>query len=131
MNNLGKKLCASFGCRDWGYAPLSKKKVRRMKKYADMNRSERSFVVGDIVYLKMQPYRETTLHLHITLKLSSKYYGPFRVLKKWDLYPINRNFLLVHYCTMFSTSTCGRSSWDPKQSQIHHYHCSQLMERSR
>jgi hypothetical protein len=37
--------------------------------------------VGDVVYLKMQPYRETTLGLRNALKLSSKYYGPFRVLQ--------------------------------------------------
>jgi hypothetical protein len=35
-----------------------------------------------MVYLKMQPYRETALGLRNALKLSSKYYGPFRILKK-------------------------------------------------
>ena len=29
----------------------------RMKKYADLKRSERAFEVGDMVYLKMAPYR--------------------------------------------------------------------------
>jgi hypothetical protein len=52
----------------------------RMKKYADLNRPERQFNVGDMVYLKVQPYRETALGLRNNLKLSSKYYGPFRVL---------------------------------------------------
>jgi hypothetical protein len=54
----------------------------RMKKYADMKRTERQFNIGDMVYLKMQPYRETALGLRNALKLSSKYYGPFRILKK-------------------------------------------------
>jgi ribosomal protein L21E len=54
---------------------------QRMKKYADMNRTERKFSEGDMVYLKMQPYRETALGLRNALKLSSKYYGPFRILK--------------------------------------------------
>jgi hypothetical protein len=54
----------------------------RIKKYADMKRTERQFNVGDMVYLKMQPYRETALGLRNSLKLSSKYYGPFRVMKK-------------------------------------------------
>jgi ribosomal protein L21E len=54
----------------------------RMKKYADLNRTERQFNVGDMVYLKVQPYRETALGLRNNLKLSSKYYGPFRVLQK-------------------------------------------------
>ena len=55
---------------------------QRMKKHADLNRSERQFNVGDLVYLKMQPYRETTLGLRNALKLTSKWYGPFGVLKK-------------------------------------------------
>jgi ribosomal protein L21E len=54
----------------------------RMKKYADLKRTERKFEVGDMVYLKMQPYRENALGLRNSLKLSSKYYGPFRVLQK-------------------------------------------------
>jgi hypothetical protein len=51
-----------------------------MKKYADTNRSERTFQVGDLVYLKMQPYRETALGLQNALKLTSKWYGPFIIL---------------------------------------------------
>jgi hypothetical protein len=55
---------------------------QRMKKFADSHRTERSFKVGDMVYLKMRPYRETTLGLRNSLKLTSKWYGPFRVLQK-------------------------------------------------
>jgi hypothetical protein len=54
----------------------------RMKKFADMKRTERTFEVGDMVYLKMQPYRETALGLRNALKLTSKWYGPYRVMKK-------------------------------------------------
>jgi hypothetical protein len=54
----------------------------RMKKYADLKRTERTFAVGDMVYLKMQPYRETALGLRNSLKLSSKYYGPFRMMQR-------------------------------------------------
>ena len=53
----------------------------RMKVQADKNRSERTLEVGDMVYLKLQPYRHTTLSVHKHLKLHSKYYGPFRVLE--------------------------------------------------
>lgn len=54
----------------------------RMKKYADQNRSERTIEVGNVVYLKMQPYRLVAFGLRQSLKLTSKFYGPFRVLQK-------------------------------------------------
>ena len=55
---------------------------QRMKKFADLHRTEREFVEGDMVYLKMQPYRETALGLRNSLKLASKWYGPFRITKR-------------------------------------------------
>lgn len=54
----------------------------RMKKYADMNRSERTLEVGNMVYLKMQPYRMAAFGLRGPVKLHSKYYGPFRILQR-------------------------------------------------
>jgi hypothetical protein len=54
----------------------------RMRKYANRRRKEREFQEGDMVYLRIQPYRNTSLSLHRTLKLHSKYYGPYRVLKR-------------------------------------------------
>jgi hypothetical protein len=53
-----------------------------MKKYADTKRSEREFLIGGMVYLKLQPFRHTTFDLHQNLKLTSKYYGPFKILEK-------------------------------------------------
>jgi len=54
----------------------------RIKQQADKHRTERVFTVGDMVYLKIQPYRHTSLSLHNCIKLHSKFYGPFRVLEK-------------------------------------------------
>jgi hypothetical protein len=54
----------------------------RMKRYADAKRTERSFDLGDMVYLRMQPYRMASFGLCQSIKLTSKYYGPFRVLEK-------------------------------------------------
>lgn len=54
----------------------------RIKHQADKHRTERSFEAGDMVYLKIQPYRHTSLSIHRSLKLHSKFYGPFRVLEK-------------------------------------------------
>jgi hypothetical protein len=55
----------------------------RMKKYADMKRSERKFHVGDWVYLRLQPYRQISVKDKMkTHKLLSKFYGPFEVIEK-------------------------------------------------
>jgi hypothetical protein len=53
-----------------------------MKRYADKKRSERVLEVGDMVYLKMQPYRMAAFGIRQSIKLTSKYYGPFRILEK-------------------------------------------------
>jgi hypothetical protein len=54
----------------------------RFKKYADLKRSERTFNVGDMVYLKFQPYRRAVFGLRTNLKLATRYYGPYLVLQK-------------------------------------------------
>ncbi|GJR22850.1 retrotransposon-related protein [Tanacetum coccineum] len=54
----------------------------RMKTYADKKRSEKEFAVGDLVYLKLQPYIQLTLKVHKQHKLSTKKFGPFKVLQK-------------------------------------------------
>ena len=53
-----------------------------MTHYANKNRSERQLELGDMVYLKVQPYRHSSLSIHKCIKLHSKFYGPFRVLLK-------------------------------------------------
>lgn len=51
----------------------------RMKSYADQNISEREFAVGDWVYLKLQPYRQVTVAIRKNLKLSAKFFGPYKI----------------------------------------------------
>ena len=53
-----------------------------MKKFANLKRTERTFSKGDMVYLKMQPYGEIALGLRNSLKFTSKYYDPLRILAK-------------------------------------------------
>ncbi|KAJ1703813.1 hypothetical protein LUZ63_003592 [Rhynchospora breviuscula] len=55
---------------------------KRMKKNADLKRSERSFKEGDWVYMKLQPYRQVSIAGHANSKLNPKYYGPYEILEK-------------------------------------------------
>jgi hypothetical protein len=52
------------------------------KLQADKHRIERSFQVGDAVYLKLQPYVQTSIATRANNKLSFSYFGPYRVLAK-------------------------------------------------
>lgn len=54
----------------------------RIKQYANRHRTERLFEVGDMVYLKVRPERQTTLAVSNQGKLAPKYFGPFKVEEK-------------------------------------------------
>lgn len=55
---------------------------QRMKKQADGHRSERQFQLNDWVYLKMQPYVQSSLAARSNQKLAFKFFGPFRIIGK-------------------------------------------------
>lgn len=46
-----------------------------MKHYVDKLRSEREFEVGDLIYLRLQPYRQSSLALQRNMKLALRFYG--------------------------------------------------------
>ncbi|KAE8658878.1 Choline/ethanolaminephosphotransferase 1 [Hibiscus syriacus] len=54
----------------------------RMKQQADKSITERVFQVGELVYLKLQPYRQSSIALRKNLKLTAKYFGPYKILEK-------------------------------------------------
>eukprot|EP00253_Pinus_taeda_P023004 PITA_23004 len=54
----------------------------QQKLYADRGRVERQFEVGDVVYLRLQPYRQSSLKQKGVEKLKPHFYGPYRVICK-------------------------------------------------
>lgn len=54
----------------------------RMKQIADQHRTERTFAIGDFVYVKLQPYRQHSVVLRGNQKLAPKYYGPYKIVDK-------------------------------------------------
>lgn len=54
----------------------------RMKQLVDNKRTKRVFQVGDMAFLKIQSYKQTSVALRKNLKLCSKYYGPYEVEAK-------------------------------------------------
>lgn len=55
---------------------------QKMKATADKHRTEKNFDVGDLVLVKLQPYRQNTVVSRPCHKLSKRYFGPFAVVSK-------------------------------------------------
>lgn len=52
----------------------------RIRKYADPKRKDVSFQLGDWVYLKLQPYKQQSTVQRNNLKLSQRFYGPYKIV---------------------------------------------------
>nr|GEU62735.1 transposon Ty3-G Gag-Pol polyprotein [Tanacetum cinerariifolium] len=54
----------------------------RMKIQADHHMRELEFEKGDLVFLKLQPYWQTSVATRVSNKLSPRFFGPYRILDK-------------------------------------------------
>ena len=54
----------------------------QQKLYTNRHRIERCFEVGDLVYLWLQPYRQSSLKMKGAEKLKPRFYGPYKVVRK-------------------------------------------------
>jgi hypothetical protein len=54
----------------------------RQKMSADSHKIEHSFDFGDLVFLRLQPYRQTSLKKSGVEKLKPRFYGPYRILRQ-------------------------------------------------
>ena len=51
----------------------------RMKAQADKHRVDKEFQLGNLVYVKLQPYRQSSVVARVCHKLATKYFGPFPI----------------------------------------------------
>ncbi|XP_076934706.1 uncharacterized protein LOC143601094 [Bidens hawaiensis] len=58
------------------------KAQNRTRQYANKKRSERSFDTRTWVYVKLQPYVQTSVRLGGYNKLSPKFFGPYLIIEK-------------------------------------------------
>ncbi|KAL5810866.1 hypothetical protein ACOSQ4_027434 [Xanthoceras sorbifolium] len=52
----------------------------RMKLQADKHHREFHFQVDDFVYLKLQPYRQTSIYFRKFVKLAPRHFGPYKIV---------------------------------------------------
>jgi hypothetical protein len=54
----------------------------RMKQQADKRRSDKSFDIGEWVFVKLRPHRQQSIVSRINAKLAARYFGPYPVVER-------------------------------------------------
>lgn len=83
---------------------------QRMKDLADRKRRDEEFNVGDIVYLKLQPYRHKSLARRPFEKLAARFYGPFEITQRMGKVAYQLKFRKVKF-TRFSYFSTQKGCW--------------------
>ncbi|XP_070035135.1 uncharacterized protein [Nicotiana tomentosiformis] len=58
---------------------------RRMQAQTNSHKSDKEFQVGDWVFVKLQPYRQSTLSISSYHKLTFKYFAPYPIIERVGL----------------------------------------------
>jgi hypothetical protein len=48
----------------------------------EWKRTKRSFEVGDLVFVRLQSYKQSTLKRSVAKKLQPRFYGPYKIMRK-------------------------------------------------
>ncbi|XP_078446610.1 uncharacterized protein LOC144715554 [Wolffia australiana] len=70
----------------------------QMKRSADKHRHEVTFKAGDMVYIKLRPYRVQSLARRPNEKLGPRYFGPYRICQR--IGPVAYKLELPTHCLL-------------------------------
>jgi hypothetical protein len=91
--------------------------------YADRHRVEHTFEVGDLVFLRLQPYRQSSLKKSGVENIKPHFYGPYRVVQRVGEVAYELELLREEKSIMCFTSHVSKRNWDNRsplwQSYLH------------
>lgn len=67
----------------------------RMHQNEDLHHTERSFEIGDFVYVKLQPYRQQSAVVRSNNKLAPKFFVPYKIIDRCGEVVINCSYQLL------------------------------------